>query len=575
MEKIWPCDDDASERFPIFTRANTGEVFVDAATPLTWSVYGRGVYENGYRDALYRIGAFTAEDFRPEGEGEVVGCFGGYVYINVSASRVLAVRAPGMTWEAIDQSFFGDQPDVPPYQPNPLDENPECTARMGEWMNSLFTATSLPEIDEHRRHIDRVIAERPDLTTLTDAELLARFRDLVPQMRKIFSTHMVQTYGSNIVTGTIAQAAAAAGRPELVSSLTAGVGNVDSVVQSIDIWNLSRLANAPAVAAEFDKGIDDVVARLETSESQESTKFLEAWRAFIRQWGYLGPSIWELRSPTYEQNPEIPLKMIDRARGVPDSGSPEIRARRLEHDRLRAVTVVAELLDGAELHDAFLAAANVVPLYMPAREAIKVQCTRMLEEARKTMRELGGRLTEAGTLERWQDVLLLMDDEIDDFVDDPAPWKDTVAARKEKLTLIESLTPPFVFSGTPPMLDQFTPRNAASTTTAAEAGTVLTGIGASPGTHTGRARIITSLDDESDFESGDVLIARTTDSSWGPLFLTAGAIVCETGAAISHAAIVSRELGLPSAVSVPDATSRIPGGTIVTVNGDDGTVLVH
>ena len=52
MEKIWPCDDDESTRFPLFTRANTGEVFVDAATPLTWSLYGRGVYENGYRDAV-------------------------------------------------------------------------------------------------------------------------------------------------------------------------------------------------------------------------------------------------------------------------------------------------------------------------------------------------------------------------------------------------------------------------------------------------------------------------------------------------------------------------------------------
>ena len=100
MDKIWPCDDDASTRFPIFTRANTGEVFTDAATPLTWSVLGRGVYENGYRDALYQMGVFTPADFRPEFEGEVVGCFGGYVYINVSLSRVLAVRTPGMDWRA-------------------------------------------------------------------------------------------------------------------------------------------------------------------------------------------------------------------------------------------------------------------------------------------------------------------------------------------------------------------------------------------------------------------------------------------------------------------------------------------
>jgi rifampicin phosphotransferase len=103
---------------------------------------------------------------------------------------------------------------------------------------------------------------------------------------------------------------------------------------------------------------------------------------------------------------------------------------------------------------------------------------------------------------------------------------------------------------------------------------VLVGLGASPGTHTGRARVITSLTDDVDIDDGDVLIAQTTDSSWGPLFLTAGAVVCETGAAISHAAIVSRELGIPSAVSVEGCMARIADGMTVLVSGDDGTVTV-
>lgn len=64
MMKIWPCDDEESERFPIFTRANTGEVFAVAATPLTWSVLGQQVYENGYRDALYEMGASSGSPRR-------------------------------------------------------------------------------------------------------------------------------------------------------------------------------------------------------------------------------------------------------------------------------------------------------------------------------------------------------------------------------------------------------------------------------------------------------------------------------------------------------------------------------
>jgi pyruvate,water dikinase len=59
------------------------------------------------------------------------------------------------------------------------------------------------------------------------------------------------------------------------------------------------------------------------------------------------------------------------------------------------------------------------------------------------------------------------------------------------------------------------------------------------------------------------------------LFLAAGAVVVETGAMISHAAIVSRELGIPAAVSVTGATRRIRDGSAITVDGNTGTVTVH
>ena len=81
-------------------------------------------------------------------------------------------------------------------------------------------------------------------------------------------------------------------------------------------------------------------------------------------------------------------------------------------------------------------------------------------------------------------------------------------------------------------------------------------------------------DDDTDIEEGDIIVARATDSSWGPLFLTAGAVVTETGAVISHAAIVSRELGIPSAVSGEGCMNRIGDGTLLRVNSDDGTVTV-
>ena len=95
-----------------------------------------------------------------------------------------------------------------------------------------------------------------------------------------------------------------------------------------------------------------------------------------------------------------------------------------------------------------------------------------------------------------------------------------------------------------------------------------------PGVATGRARVILDAADPSALDPGDVLVAPFTDPAWTPLFVPAAAVVVDVGAQLSHAVIVSRELGIPCAVSVKDATRRIPDGALVRVDGDAGTVTL-
>ena len=64
-----------------------------------------------------------------------------------------------------------------------------------------------------------------------------------------------------------------------------------------------------------------------------------------------------------------------------------------------------------------------------------------------------------------------------------------------------------------------------------------------------------------------------TDPSWTPLFLGAAAVVCDTGAVQSHAAIIARELGVPAVLSVSGITS-IANGTVLNVDGTTGTVTI-
>jgi len=91
----------------------------------------------------------------------------------------------------------------------------------------------------------------------------------------------------------------------------------------------------------------------------------------------------------------------------------------------------------------------------------------------------------------------------------------------------------------------------------------------------GRARVITDASQLPAFRAGEVLVSNSTTPDWEPVMKTAGAIVTNLGGRTSHAAIVSRELGIPAVVGTGEATRRIKTGDAVTVScaeGDDGFV---
>jgi phosphoenolpyruvate synthase/pyruvate phosphate dikinase len=85
---------------------------------------------------------------------------------------------------------------------------------------------------------------------------------------------------------------------------------------------------------------------------------------------------------------------------------------------------------------------------------------------------------------------------------------------------------------------------------------------------------VAGLADITDLDPGDIIVCSTTDPSWVPLFLIAGGVVCDIGAPSSHAAIVSRELGVPCVVSVARARDRIADGAHVEIDGLAGTVRI-
>ena len=102
---------------------------------------------------------------------------------------------------------------------------------------------------------------------------------------------------------------------------------------------------------------------------------------------------------------------------------------------------------------------------------------------------------------------------------------------------------------------------------------LLRGLGGAPGSASGAARVLTSLQDSASLSDGDVLVTHMTSPDWLPLLHRAAAVVTDSGGMTCHAAIVSRELGIPCVVGTGEATRRLRDGEIVTVDATRGVVF--
>ena len=103
----------------------------------------------------------------------------------------------------------------------------------------------------------------------------------------------------------------------------------------------------------------------------------------------------------------------------------------------------------------------------------------------------------------------------------------------------------------------------------------IVGLGANSGVVTGRARVIQDFSEIDKIEKNDILITKFTDTGWTPKFAILSGIVTEYGGILCHAAIVSREYGIPAIVNCKDVMNKIKDGQTITIDGAKGTVRIN
>ena len=562
-----------SSRFPVYTRGNAGEVYPEVVYPLSTTM-AEALGGDPFSDALLATGVITRAECEEDADVHM-GIFGGYSYLNLSVSRVIAVRTPGATIEETDSTFLGSEGIAPPHISQWGDRNPVAIIRGVRYGLKVLLARQIPHLATDMSAAAEWKAALPDISTATDDELVDVMTGSAPMVSRMFTGHLLVSGGAGAGLYMLRELCSRKlGDGSLALSLVSGIGDIASAEPSFALWDLSRMVASDTTLTElFDQGVEGLADRLAATSGTSSVDgFSASFDRFLDDYGSRGPNEWEMACEVWGTDPSMPLVIIDRMRLADDDHAPAARSGVRAGERETAVVAARAQMRGITRW-LFDRALTSTVLYSRAREQGKTMLVGIIHDVRLAARELGRRIAEMTPDGRPGDLWYVTYGELDDYRSDPGAFADVVASRRETRDSLSQLVPPFCFSGEMPPIDTWE-RRVDLTADEALAGTVLTGISGCSGVARGRARVVTDPSDPGDLGPGDVLIAPLTDPSWTPLFVPVEAVVVDVGGQLSHAVIVSRELGIPCVVAVTGATLSIPDGALVEVDGSAGTVTL-
>ncbi|MFQ5556653.1 MAG: PEP/pyruvate-binding domain-containing protein, partial [Acidimicrobiales bacterium] len=557
-----------------YTTAGIAEMLPGVIPPLAWGV-NSWLVENGFRYLFDLLGG-GADVLTPE--HALIGRFRGRAALNLDALRDAAGSIPGGSPEELEQQYFGSAV-ASPETNRRTNETMAGSRRSGAAQGVRVLRSRRKAAEESElviQAVRRVVAHEPDLAELGNEELIAYWNRLLHLSQRVVAVEItvaaMATAGYRSVELFLSRYMddAAAGRAVQRITATGPADRRSRIALALD-HTIGCIAADPALRRAAGEDWDE--ARDALGSTPGGAELLDRFHADLRRAGSTGV----FAGPTWDEVPHLAWMTVHQELEHPREPPPSTDDRRSTQAELERILVAdpkwrwsrfvtGQLMD---VRRKFLRReASDAAEFLHRREHTKAAVLILGGVVRRCHLEIGRRLVAAARLESVADVEMLGVDEVASLLlTGVGPTLAVIARRRRRLDEADQAGPlPLVWEGHP-------------TATAAPAaiGERFEGWSASPGRYEGRARVVDSPA-TSELRRGEVLVATTTDASWAPLFMAAGAVIVEQGGPLSHAAIVARELGMPAVANAPGLIGRRraePDQPCVVVDGTAGTVVIH
>jgi rifampicin phosphotransferase len=570
------------DRPVLWTQRFCGERWTDQATPLGWSVI---------QPLLHHFTAWEDASKSWLGGSEPSRRYRGRPYFNITIFRHLAYRLPGGTPpQLILEMFPPEEAQVlrtaPPYAPNLLLVGSIFRQVFAErrWERYRYNfLTNHKEWDAFRPEMERRTEALPiDFTDATEG--LRAVDDAKSLMVEYLEIHLLSLLFAHLTYELLDKALRSwvGESGEALRSALVSVSENETLRVNRDLWTLAASSHAtPGLAARLQQraAIGWPAQPMEWLEAQPGGDLLLAGlQRFLDEHGHRSDASWEIFSNRWADSPEVVLSMIVGAIKSGDRADPDQHEHARAQEREHAEELVRSRLDRTRMRRAlpwrrrvFDELLRLCRRYMALRENQRYAFDRLLLRLKRIFERTGALLDRDGLL-AGEDIVFLQLDELRALAAgaiSPQSAAEIVRDREMEFEANRSTSrPDFLIAG-----DQHLGEQAGLNESAG--GRTLRGLGISPGTVRGTVKVVQTLADMAKLQPGDILVTRSTDPGWTPLFLTAAGLVLELGSLLSHGAVVAREYRLPAVVNIQGATRVLEDGMEVTIDGDQGRVIVH
>lgn len=563
----------------VWTSLNVTESYPGISSPLTYSL-ARLFYRVIFQDVYRRVGIDQREIHRNYHLFDrMIGYLRGRIYYNLNAFYLLHQQSPLYPklykfWEAM----IG----LPTSYAVRSGEEAADKGRLRKaWELAVASARFAGVFVRHpsrmraykdwwitRCRASRELISREDDALVLTEEFKRLWRDVGEHwgVTLVNDAYIFTLYGATL---TLFKRWGLNENQALLSNLLCGGEEIESVEIFVSVLKIAEKVRADADLRELFTRLDDAqLTELYRKRLLEPT-LMSRIDAHIERYGDRSMEELKMENPSLREDPTVlfaGIRRFARSELKVESFKAAELAKRAEAEELIQAHFAGKPLRRAVL----MWLVNQLRGVIAHRENSRYCRSELFGLCKDIFRKLGEALASRGALVDAADVYYLSLDELLGYADGTGlddRFQDTVARRKAQLAeyaadeIPESLT-----------TDGCVRDNALSRAPEASEDGELRGLGSSMGVARGVARVVHDPNSVGELADGTILVAKETDPGWLFLMLASSGMIVERGSMLSHTAITGRKFGIPTIVGVPAATSRIPDGAAVEMDGGSGVV---